>query len=194
MTIPDNDSWTDLRNTWEHGASDAALDLAATTRRIRAWRHMAMARALITIAAIVGIGAAVVHAANVIESILALGVALAILAMWARSSFAGRREAEMLMQPSETYVPARQTELTARIRSATYVWIVMALLLVFFVPWWLGGFGVHRRELTSALALLALWLPMAAVGVLAWWSRRSVARARAELAALTRVTTSARES
>ena len=72
-------------------------------------------------------------------------------------------------------------------RLAHFVWLVIALELVFLTPWWIIGSRMHPRSFTDLTSWEALWLPILGIlGVLAW-SIRLNRRAGEEIRSISRV-------
>jgi hypothetical protein len=46
-----------------------------------------------------------------------------------------------------------------QLRAVRFTWILIAVELVFLVPWWAGGRHAHAGALYSPLVILLGWLP-----------------------------------
>jgi hypothetical protein len=62
---------------------------------------------------------------------------------------------------------------------------VVALDLVFLVPWWIGGVRVHGSGF-HVVQILTIWGPLGMMALFVTWTVRLRRRARAELAGLAR--------
>jgi hypothetical protein len=59
--------------------------------------------------------------------------------------------------------------------------------LVFLTWWWAGGIPVHRPELAAPIAVVSLWLPLAAIAGFVAWTVRLYRRAATDLRRLERL-------
>ena len=175
--------WSELRSDWRAIGHGPTADQARAQVR-RANRRLAMARTSIVLVAIAGIAAALSHAANTLEALLGLGAGVALALAWVAAVIADRRTDAIIAETGERYAAARASILQAQLRVVRFVWIVLGTLLVFLVPWWIGGFAAHGDGMLSAIGLYAFWLPAAGIVALLRWT---IARARSagrEVAAL----------
>jgi hypothetical protein len=164
------DRWSELRTAWHKGTPRSAR-ADDTARRVvgveRSRRRAALVRGAVALLAVSGLVAAVVHAANVLELVLAITVGSTIAATWLVSARAEARRRDMLALPAASYLAARRAALEAELRGLRFVWVVLALELVFFVPWWIGGLFAHAGALLGALTLSAVFVPAALAVALA---------------------------
>ena len=168
---------------------DAMLAGARAARRTMGWwRALSFAVAALSVAAV---GMALIHAGNPLEAALGLTVGVAIALAWLADAVERDREGEGESAAPEEYLAIRRALCRRRIRFARLGWIVVALELVFLVPWWIGGIKVHGFGL-SWLRIQGFWGPLAAVAAFAVWTVIVHARARRELEALTIVERDAR--
>ena len=180
MTQP-HDSWDSLRSAWHSGAGDASLRVARATVAA-AMRRSLVARTALVMLTTGMIAGALLHAADPVESALGLMTGAAAAAAWWSSSVTGRRTHAALAAAGDDYRALRAGILRAQIRYCRFVQLLLALQLVFFVPWWIGGFAVHRAEWPfGAVMLLAFWIPLAGMVALFSWARRQLRTARREL-------------
>lgn len=173
------DSWSELRSAWKSGTPDDGVRVARAAVS-RAMRRSLVARTGLVVFAVAITGGALVHAANPLEAALGLITGVAIAAAWWVSATTDRRTQAVLAEPAEDYRELRAEILRAQIRFFRFVWLVLALQLVFLVPWWIGGISAHRGEgLFGSLMLVAFWLPLAGMVMLFGWTvRRSQLAAR----------------
>ncbi|HEX7938220.1 MAG TPA: hypothetical protein VF483_04460 [Gemmatimonadaceae bacterium] len=176
-------------NDWEHWEaawraerlSPAALDdLLSRTRRARA--GVVLMRLLsftVVVAALGVVGAALWHAANQFEAALGLVVAFGITVVWWLNRSNDRSAAQGVGAPPDEYFNARRALCLRRVRFAQLSWLVVALDLVFLVPWWKGGVAVHG--LGFSRLLLTVWGPLAGMLAFVWWTSRVRRQALAEL-------------
>lgn len=191
MTLDEWDQWREL---WlpEHGVGaspvDAAHVNALAARAERARRSLALVgvtELLLVIIAIAGLGAALRHAANAAEAILGASVALTIVVAWVVHTSARRRERSSAGASAAEYLSVLQQLRQRQIRFTSFVRVVLALELVFFVSWWIGGISVHRAAPAAPIAIVGFWLPLIAVVSLFAWTVRLRGVAFAELRRLT---------
>ena len=162
---------------------DAMIARARSARRtIGALRVLSAALALASLAAV---GLALHHAGNALETALGLAVGIGIAALWLADALQRDRAADGLTAAPAEYRAIRLALCRRQIRFARLAWSVIALELVFLVPWWIGGIKVHGMGF-SLLRIEALWAPLAAMTLCAAWTLRLHARARMEIQALAR--------
>ena len=184
MTITND--WERWEERWRAQAAqpadlDAMLARARAARRtMRWWRALSFAVAAVSVAAV---GMALLHAGNAFEAALGLTVGIAITLAWLADAVERDREGEGESAAPEEYLAIRRALCRRRIRFARLGWIVVALELVFLVPWWIGGIKVHGFGL-SWLRIQGFWGPLAAVVAFAAWTVIVYARAQRELRAL----------
>ena len=180
---PANNGWLELRSAWQSATPDHGVRVARDMVN-RAMRRSLATRTGAAFVAIASIAGAILHAANAWEAALGVGVGVAIVAIWWASAAAERRTRAALSEPGEDYLGARARILRTQIRAFRFVWVVVLILLVFLVPWWLGGFTAHRDAgLFDTLMLVAFWIPAVTMLAIVAWTWRRVEAARRELAA-----------
>ncbi|MGE5833064.1 MAG: hypothetical protein ACM4AI_01165 [Acidobacteriota bacterium] len=170
-------------------ASPSDLDLLLERAR-QARRRVAMVHRLATaiaLTAIAVVGAALRHAGNGFEITLGILVAGGIVVVWILDRANRRRSVEVVDAPEGAYRAARIALCVRQERFAWFGWIVVGLDLVFLFPWWIGGVEVHGAGFRLG-QILTVWLPLATMAGFVAWTIRLRAKARAELAQLTRQT------
>jgi hypothetical protein len=178
--------WEQWERSWRAvRATPAELDgLLARTRRAR--RNLVAMRVLsmvIAIVALIAVAMALWHAANRFEAALGIVVGLAIATAWLVDALVRDHDADGADAPEEQYRATRALVCVRQLRFARLGWIVVALVLVFLIPWWAAGIRVHGMGL-GWLRIVSLWAPLAAISIFVWWTFRIRARALAEQRAL----------
>jgi len=144
-------------------------------------------------AAILVTAAALRHAGNRLEAGLGLVVGVGIAALWLQRIRLRAREHAAVAASSPKHLAALTRVRLQQIRLAHFIWIVLALELVFLTPWWVIGNRVHHRTFTDLGSWLSVWLPIAGIVALFVWSWRLRRRARAELEAIEQLRTQYRD-
>jgi hypothetical protein len=160
------DDWERWREDWaQGGAAPDARPLAGRLRRER--RRMvlaAAAEAALTLAACGGIAAALAHTPRGLDAAWGLAVLLMLAGSWAVAAWQRRSDASLpLGDATADFVALARRRCRRQLRAVRFAWLLAALELAFFVPWWIGGWRVHGSHPGLALALLAWWLPAAAI-------------------------------
>jgi hypothetical protein len=179
--------WERWEASWRSARSTAAEMDAMIARTRRAWRAIVFVRVLslaVAATALAVVGAALRHAGNPIEAALGMVVGLGIAGAWLVDALNQRRAAEKVEALAEEYLAARRVFCVRAIGLARLGWIVVALDLVFLVPWWVGGLRVHGLGLSQ---VLTVWAPLALMVAFVAWTLRVRSRARAELGRLKHV-------
>lgn len=176
--------WDRWEESWRAArSSQAELDgLVARTQRAR--RGCVLVRMLstaLTVAALAVVAAALRHAGNPVEASLGLVVAAGIVAVWLANARNQRRDGEQVEAAAIEYRAARRDLCGRQIRFARLAWIVIALDLVFLVPWWIGGISVHGARF-SVTQVLTIWGPLVVMAGVIAWTIRLHRSARGELA------------
>ena len=83
-----------------------------------------------------------------------------------------QREQNSLSATALDYLAAMRRLRTRQIRLAEFVWVVLSMELIFFIPWWVIGSRVHSRRITDAGSLLTMWLPIVVIVALYVWAFR----------------------
>lgn len=184
------DEWERWRDAWrrEDREGPGLLDGAEVERLAgeadRARRSLAVvvaAELLLVIAAIGGLGAALWHAAHLVETILAVSAALTIVVVWAVHASARRRERSSAGASPAEYLSVLQRLRRRQLRFAGFVRVVIALELVFLVIWWIGGLSVHRAAPGAPITIAGFWTPLLVMLSLFAWTVRLRRTSRAEL-------------
>jgi len=166
-----NSEWDRWAERWLAPGVPADLDalIERATRARRGSLRIRMASAAMAIFAVAVIGAALRHAGNAFEVSLGVIVAGAIVTMWVADLVTSRRSIAALDAPEDLYLAARRALCVRRIGFAHFGWIVIALDLVFLIPWWIGGFQVHGYGLHLG-QVLTMWSPLALMATFVGWT------------------------
>ena len=179
--------WERWQADWRRGGHDAGVVQDVSRQIARARRGLFVGRLIegaVAGAAILVTAAALRHAGNPLEAALGLVVGAAITALWLQRIRLRAREEGAVTASSPQHLGSLESVRRQQVRLAHFVWIVLALELVFLTPWWVIGSRVHHRTLTDPGSWLTVWLPIAGMLALFSWSWRLRRRARAELEAL----------
>jgi hypothetical protein len=182
--------WERWQADWQHTGHVAAPGQDAARQIARARRGLLVARLIegaVAGAAILVTAAALQHAGNRLEAGLGLVVGLGIGALWLQRIRLRAREDTAVAASSPQHLAALTSVRQQQVRLAHFIWIVLALELVFLTPWWVIGNRVHHRTFTDVGSWLTVWVPIAGVLALFVWSWRLRRRARAELRAIERL-------
>ena len=178
--------WDRWEESWRSSrASTAELEaLIARTRSarraIRVVRGLSVALALVSLAIV---AAALRHAGNALEITLGVIVACGIVAVWISDARNQRHESEKVEALPDEYRATRHALCTRRIRFAQLGWLVVALDLVFLIPWWIGGLSVHGAGFHLS-QILTMWLPLGVIAAFVTWTIALRRRATGELVRL----------
>jgi len=177
-------SWDALRAEWLRSA-DAAGAVAAAERQMRSARRGAlvgqMIEAAIALGAVAFVGLALRHAANVFEAGLGVIVAIAICVAWLRRRELARQEQQALEVGTMDHPRLVRVVRQRQARLAQFLMAVVALDLIFLIPWWVIGARVHSRRLSDIGSIETMWLPLLGMALLIAWSARARARAMHDL-------------
>jgi hypothetical protein len=183
--------WDAVRAEWLRTA-DAASAIASAQRQMvlakRGARVSQAVEALVAIVALAFVGLALRHAANALEA--ALGVVVGVLigvAWWRRRSLL-REEQRSLEATGIDHLRLARIIRGRQVRLAEFIWIVIALDLVFLIPWWVIGSRVHSRRLSDIGSIETMWLPLLGMAFLAAWAGRARSRAIRDLDGLNPLT------
>src|SRR5258708_1364860 len=183
MTTSDWEQW---QGSWQSEQIKVELLDVLIERTKRARAAVAVTRVLSGGAAgfaLLIVAAALYHPANGLEIALGTVVALGILTTWAVDSSNHGRALESVEAGPEEYAAVRRALCSRRIRFVYLAWTVVALDLVFLVPWWVGGFAIHGFGFHWD-QILTIWGPLALMGWFVVWAGRMRARSVAELGRL----------
>ena len=174
-------SWRDARAT----PAELGRMIERTRRAARALMLVRVFSAALAVAALAVVGLALRHAGNPLEAALGLAVAVGIVTAWHLDAVNRAGSAEKADAPPADYARARRALCQGQLRFTRLAWIVVALDLVFLIPWWIGGLKVHGAAL-NATQVGTIWGPLATMFLFVAWTFRLRRRASAELAALAR--------
>ncbi len=183
MTTSDWEQW---QGSWQSEQIKAEVLDVLIDRTRRARSAVALTRVLSGVAAVFAllvVAAALYHAGNALEITLGGIVALGIIATWAVDSSNHARALESVEAGPEEYAAVRRALCSRRIRFVYLAWIVVALDIVFLVPWWIGGFAIHGFGFHWD-QIATIWGPLALMGWFVVWAGRMRARSVAELGRL----------
>ena len=189
--------WEVLRAQWRGAGNADALVRAAPRQLARARRAQLLAR--LVEGAVAGIAilitaAALQHAGNAFEAALGLVVGGSIGVHWIQRIRLRDREDAAVASSSAEHLSMLASVRRREVRLAHFIWIVLALELVFLTPWWVIGNRVHHRTFTDPGSWLTVWLPILGMVALFVWSVQLGRRARADLESIERVRKEFRES
>jgi hypothetical protein len=186
MTGRDID-WEMLRAEWLRTA-DAASAVASAERQMKIARRSVRAGDIIEsgIAGVASalVGLALMHAANRMEAALGVLVGALIGAAWLRRRDLARDEQRALEATTSDHLAMMRTLRKRQARLAEFIWVILALDLVFLIPWWIIGSRVHSRRLSDLGSIETMWIPLLGMVLLAIWAARSRASAKRDLAVL----------
>ena len=175
---------------WKGEESAGRLPVVAPSQIAAASRQILIARIIegVIAAGALGVTAlALQHAANALEATFGLVVGAAIGIVWIRRVFIRRQEDAAATASSVEHLALMENVRRQQRRLAHFVWLVIALELVFLTPWWIIGSRMHPRSFTDLTSWEALWLPILGIlGVLAW-SIRLNRRAGNEIRSIGRI-------
>ncbi len=195
MTEPNSD-WGRWQDEWQRGDSrqlpvTAGLRQVAKARREFLLIHVV--EALIGFASVLLLALALKHVANPFQAALGVAVGAGIGLIWAQRIVHRRQEYASATAASVNYLASLRAVRERQIRLARFVWLVIALDVVFLIPWWVIGSRVHARKITDVGSALPVWLPIAGFIALLVWSLGLRRNARKEIGAIDQVTTGDRD-
>jgi hypothetical protein len=177
--------WDALRTEWARGGDAASAEASAGRQMVRARRAAFVGQVVeagIAATGIALVGLALLHAANPLHAMLGLVVGAGIGGAWLWPRDLTRQEQSSFEASASDNVRMLRAVRHRQAQAATFIWIVIALDLVFLIPWWVAGSRVHARSLTDPGTFETVWLPLFAMMSLALWAARSRSRARHDLA------------
>ena len=178
---------------WEgqwRGASASAAEIEgmiARTARVR--RAMTLFRAVslgIAVSSLGLVAVALLHAGNAFEASFGLLVGAGIAMAWFTDARNARDSGRQVEANRAAYLAAERRLCAGRLRFVRLARIVVALDLLFLIPWWIGGTRVHGTALTIA-QVETVWAPLAVMIGLTAWTFGERARVAAQLVQLGRV-------
>jgi hypothetical protein len=179
--------WEQWQGSWQSEQIKAETLDVLIDRTGRARAAVALTRVLsgaVAVIALLIVAAALRHAGNPLERSLGVVVALGIIAAWAADAANHARALERVESGPDEYAAVRRALCARRIRFVYLAWIVVALDIVFLVPWWIGGFAIHGFGFHWA-QLATMWGPLALMSWFVVWAARLRARSIVELRRLT---------
>ena len=168
MSVDDWDRWADDWRAIAVTPSPEAIRAHAVReeRRLRLTRFLEASVALLGIA---GVSAALMHTHDPLDIITAAItiVGLSALLLFGRSTkpdYVGS-----IAGSTTEFIAASQRRARLQLRVISFIWAAIALDLVFFLPWWISGYTLHRSELDAPIMLASWWFPLVTlIGLLAW--------------------------
>lgn len=193
MSVDDWDRWAD---DWRASAATPSPDVirALAVREEQRLRRTRYFEAGVALAGIAGVGAALFHthdAPDVITAAVTV-VGLGILLLFGRSAkpdYVGS-----IAGSTTEFIAASRRRVGLQLRVISFIWAAIALDLVFFLPWWISGYTVHRSELDAPIMLASWWFPLVTLLGLVAWSVVFRRRLGAEYARLGDLETAYREN
>jgi hypothetical protein len=183
MTDPQDD-WARWRETWQEGRAVAAPMPVLRKQFRREQRRIvltAVVEVMLVLAAAAGIAVALVH--TPFRGAVAWGafVFLLIAFTWVVDLLRRGDKWLPLTESTQTFLEFSRRRCRTQLRAVRFTWILIAVELVFLVPWWAGGLHAHAGALYSPLVILLGWLPMSLIAGLFAWSLRLWRRLSSEL-------------
>lgn len=187
MTVPDAD-WDRWSTLWQADpapvhASPAWADRArAEDRRLQL---MVVAEGAVVVVALAGIALAVSHAPAP-DDLLRGAVVAGMIVLVATLRLLRRPDAHAEAEPAAVFLAHSLRGLARQRHCVQSIWLLLALTLLFLVPWWVDGYRFHG-EVWGPLALFTAWVPLALIFAVAAWTLRVHATVRRETARLRRL-------
>ena len=185
--------WGLWEDQWRGAAaSPKEIDgMIARTARVRRALMFVRAVSLAVAAGSLGLVAvALLHAGNAFEAGLGLVVGAGITVAWFIGARNARESGRQVEANRAAYLAAEQRLCAGRLRFVRLARIVVALDLLFLIPWWIGGTRVHGTALTVA-QVETVWAPLAVMIAFTAWTFGERARVAALLVQLGRVSDAA---
>ena len=167
--------WELLQQEWQRSGSSQAEVATAFERLARARRGVlftSLAETAIGVSSILFVMMALRHAANPLVAALGVIVIVGNAIVWAQRIIFRQREQNSLSATALDYLAAMRRLRTRQIRLGEFVWVVLSMELIFFIPWWVIGSRFHSRRITDTGSLLTMWLPIVVMLALYVWSFR----------------------
>jgi len=184
MTAPSD--WERWEQRWRVATAPSTEVESLLARTKRARNAILLVRVLsvvLTLVALGAVGGALAHAGNLFEKSLGIIVGAGIIGVWVLGTANQRHAIDNIDAPADSYRGARIALCQRQIRFSQLGWAVVALELLFLVPWWIGGLAVHGGGF-HAMQILTTWLPLASMAGFVGWTARLRRRAGDELARL----------
>ena len=167
--------WEVLQQEWQRNGSSQAEVATAFERLSRARRGVlftSLAETAIGTSSILFVMMALRHAANPLVAALGVIVIVGNAIVWAQRIIFRQREQNSLSATALDYLAAMRRLRTRQIRLGEFVWVVLSMELIFFIPWWVIGSRFHSRRITDTGSLLTMWLPIVVMLALYVWAFR----------------------
>jgi len=167
--------WELLQQEWQRTGSSQAEVATAFERLSRARRGLLLtwlAETAIGISSLLFVMMALRHAANPLVATLGVIVCVGNAIVWAQRIISRRREQNSVSATGTDYLAAMRRLRMRQVRLAEFVWVVLSMELIFFIPWWVIGSRVHSRRITDTGSLLTMWLPIVVMLALYVWGFR----------------------
>ena len=167
--------WEVLQQEWQRNGSSQAEVATAFERLSRARRGVlftSLAETAIGVSSILFVMMALRHAANPLVAALGVIVIAGNAIVWAQRVIFRQREQNSLSATGADYLAAMRRLRTRQIRLGEFVWVVLSMELIFFIPWWVIGSRFHSRRITDTGSLLTMWLPIVVMLALYVWGFR----------------------
>jgi len=196
MTAP-LDDWERWRETWHEGGEPAPPLSVLRKRFQREQRRIVLtivAELMLALAAVLGIAAALVHTPSGYPAAWGAAVLILIAFTWMVDLVRRGGEWLPLRESTQTFLELSLRRCRRQLHAVRFTWILIALELVFLLPWWAGGLHAHVHTLHSPLVILLGWLPMSLIAGLFAWSLRLWYRLTSELGRLEDLQKKLRES
>jgi hypothetical protein len=189
------DEWERWADDWRTAASTLSPDrirsiVTLEDRRLQRARRVETG---IVVAGIAGIGAALIHTHDLLDVISAgLTISgLVALLLFRRGSVPD--QGASLSDTTSDFIASSARRLRLQVRAINFIWVAIAINLVFFLPWWISGYSAHRAELDAPIMLASWWFPLAAMAGLIVWSLSFRKRLKADVERLRELEAAYRE-
>jgi hypothetical protein len=177
--------WERWKTQWQRQtAEERTLRLSPSNRRRLA--SIPILESVVAATLLILVVLALKHAASRYEAALGLGVGVGICGVWLQRVLIRRREHAWDASASNEYLVSARDLAVRQARLTQFIWITLALELVFLIPWWVIGSRMHSRAITNVGSLLTMWLPIVGCVALIVWSVRSYRKARRLVQAIDR--------
>jgi hypothetical protein len=191
MTAP-LDDWERWRESWVDGGEAPPLMGSIRQQFRREQRRIVLtvvAEVVLAVAAGSGIAAALVHTPSRPPVTWGAAILFLIALMIVVDLVRRRREWRPLTESTQTFLELSLRRCRGQRHALRLTWVLIALELVFFIPWWAGGLRAHFDELRSPVVILLGWLPMSVMAGLFVWTLVLWRRLTVELNRLLELTT-----
>jgi hypothetical protein len=139
------------------------------------------------------VGAALIHTHDPIDLITAAVTICGLFTLLVLRRKSVPDQDPLLGGTTSEFVTSTARRMRLQLRAIGVIWVAVALNLVFFLPWWISGYRVHRAELDAPIMLASWWFPLLALAALVVWSVRFRTALNAELERLRELEAAYRE-